>query len=268
MYRDAGAEFREHALERRRECIERAHALLTKHRYGRHARATVTELVAQPDPEDVSELESSLDALEQALAAFVEEAKSDEERASRFHVLGGPSQNFEVYGPKFSSATGVLLESAARWAQQLTDVALVDAVGDALTLYFEQDRVPLRLDIATKRFDDGEVYDAATLSAAPPSVGTAEIAIRPQTMGDDILASLHIRRDLTFDDDLFDTTYFVSGDEADLRALLTPATRAALLRVARDWPATVHIAGGIATMPLHREERLLSAASMLARFGS
>ena len=227
----------------------------------------------------IDTVEQRLDELEEALVTFSVEAAREAERAERFRGVGRPSENAEPYTESFSrflvtpasasrtkEVVRLLDATAARWAKQMTSAPLAEAQPDALSLYFEEEGVPLRLDIGIANFEDGEAYDESTLIAAVAHEG--EISVRPQTMGDDLLATLRIRRDPTFDDEPFDTTYFVSGAESDLRALLTPVTCAHLMNVARTEPATIHVAAGRVTMRLGRAQTLAGAVVLLARFGT
>ena len=56
--------------------------------------------------------------------------------------------------------------------------------------------------------------------------------------------------------------YFVSGNEKVLRAVLTPEVRRAFVELAREEPATLELADGIATMKLGLQ-RLKSACALL-----
>lgn len=290
MYRDASPERRERAAARRRELRARVQTELGSQCYGRVARLAVTDALARLEAEDratvpaadVGMIERALDALEEALAVFALEAARESERAERYRPLGPPSADAEIFTETFSrflfagnpfawrrkKLAQLLLSTAHPWASQMADAPLVDPYPDGLAFYFEHEGVPLRLNVDIKEFEDGGLYGAASLLAAVANANGAEISVRPQSMGDDILASLGLRRDLAFGDERFDVTYFVSGEESDLRALLTPATRALLIHVALINPARLDVARGIATMHLDESQKLADAAMLLARFGS
>lgn len=212
MYRAADPERKLRAGARRDELSERAKALLDEQRCGRVARAALIDALERLDVEDLATLERALDALEEAIAAFTVAAASESERADPFRLLGPPSADAEVFTESFSrfmfaeapsasqrrAIVACLQTGAARWTKQMASAPLVDAHPDRLASSFEHEGVPLRLDIGVGELDDGDLYEKATLSGVVALGDGVRISVRPQTMGDDILASLRIRRDLTW----------------------------------------------------------------------
>jgi hypothetical protein len=232
--------------------------------------------------ETLTEVERSLDLAEQALAACFADALNVAPFVDAMIAAFGPlgpntsalsRAHFRTFPPQPGHAETpaiALAEAAHRWLPQLPVVALVqhEPALSKTIFFFEWQSIPFRLQAAanvlSNKLTAEEWLVKTTLVARRPRVHPL-IGVRPQRVGDDVLQMLGISRDVTFDDAEFDPRYFVTGDEAPLRAELTPAVRQAFVTAYDDYPATVQAANGFAVLEIVTQ-RLNPACALLAAF--
>lgn len=211
--------------------------------------------------------ESSLDELESATAVCFDHAERIGQLARRFAVLGAPPASAELglSDPLDwdTAAASVLREKVAHWTRDVRGETLIAGRPLGATVYFEEEGRPCRLEIEAIRFTDEAGY-STTSSLMGMARTRATLAVRPQTFGDDLLATLRLRRDVTFDDPDFDGMYFVSGDEAELRAFFTAEVRAAFVAATRAEVAEVNLGGGVAQLMNLQYQSLTGACALLA----
>ncbi|MBX3189691.1 MAG: hypothetical protein KF819_21885 [Labilithrix sp.] len=279
MYREDRGERRARVEERRREAVDAARRALDA-RYGLSARGAVTEsvtaleaIVLDESFDALERTEAAIEALEQAVEAFVDAAEKQARHAAAFAPVGDVSTDAAIYAEPFtrflyagipsavrkSEVAAALREVAARWVKQMPELPLVDPIPDGMALFFHSDARPFRLDLIARFDGESTTVSSALIGEAKP----VAIAVRPQTMGDDLLATFGFRKDMTFDDDLFDATYFVAGEDRALRAFFTPEVRSAFCRIANEQPPTVTVRDGLATLEL-THQRLATACALLA----
>lgn len=279
-YRDAFDERRERARARFWDLTERAKPAATL-RYGLRARKAWRDVLAAFDGVDfqtvgmdvLPELERVLDEGDDVLATWVEEAREEARAAVVFQDVGMPSPEAMLF-----AKSGQVFRSGIQWdpavaaeleprVSTLTAAMprgfLVDSNATGASFFFaDDDGLPFRVDVSAKEGEEAGTYSVESTITSGRRSHRPRIAFRPQTFGDDILATLRIRRDPTFDDEAFDAVYFVSGNEQVLREVLTPEVRRAFVEIAREEPATLELADGIATMALGFT-RLRSACALL-----
>lgn len=279
MYRDANAERRARAAMRHREASERARRALAMP-YGSSAGLAMRQGLASVASADLSStsheeldaIEHALDQIDEVIDRYVADATRISERAGLFAHLGAPTSSAELCPSVVHAsdpaiwtlgAVAKLREAMNVWAPQIRGEAILDAHAEGLAIFFESDSAPFRLEIEAKPLrEKPETFFTETSLVGGSRSARAPIAVRPQTFGDDLLATLRIRRDITFEDDAFDPRYFVSGDEAVLSEILSREVRAAFVAIAEEEPAHVTICDRIATMKL-TSHRLSSACALL-----
>ncbi len=266
---------------RHHEAIERAQRTLAMP-YGSSARVAVREGLAwlasndfsSTSHEQLDAIEHALDMLDETLARYVVDVTQTSERAMRYAHLGAPSSSAEPCSDLSSgfsepavwnlAVVDTLRKAMAEWALQIRGETIVDAHPEGVALFFDHDGAPFRLEIDARPFrEKPDTYFSEASLVGESRQARAPISVRPKTFGDDLLATLRIRRDITFDDASFDPLYFVAGDEAVLREVLTPEVRAAFVEVAKDEPASVEMCDAVATLRL-ANQRLESACALLA----
>ena len=279
-YRDAFDERRERARARFWDLTERAKPVASL-RYGLRARKAWRDVLAAFDGVDfqsvgfdaLPELERVLDEGDEVLATWMKEAEEEARIAVVYQDVGLPSPEAMLF-----AASGQIFRSGIQWdpdvaselapnVATLTDAMprgfLVDSHATGAAFFFaDDDGLPFRIDLWAKAGVEAGTWYAETTLTSGRRAPRPRIALRPQTFTDDILAKLRIRRDPTFDDEAFDAVYFVSGNEKVLREVLTPEVRRAFVELAREEPATLELADGIATMKLGLQ-RLKSACALL-----
>jgi hypothetical protein len=80
----------------------------------------------------------------------------------------------------------------------------------------------------------------------PPAL--SRLVIRPRSLGDAVRRLLHLDHGLPPDDSAFDRAFFVEGDEAFARPLLTDPVKARLLECLRQKSCRVVVQGGVASV--------------------
>ncbi|MBS2012480.1 MAG: hypothetical protein JST00_06320 [Deltaproteobacteria bacterium] len=267
-YREASAERRERARAQLSELQRRIQS--SSFRYGLGARAALGRTmaaildldVANAELDRLGEIERLLDEAEHLLQAWLEEAREESRVAATWAHLGAPRPEallFAKRGETFRSGIEWRPAVAAELEPKIQEIVAAlprpflvqsDAMG-AVFFFTDESGLAFRLDVSTRETEDGESFvTESLLTGGRERVARVGIAVRPQSFTDDVLGALRIRRDLTFDDDAFDATYFVSGSEQVLREVLTAPVRSAFVRIAKEDPVTVELADGIVTMKL------------------
>lgn len=269
MYRDADAEVRQRALERRDELVERARTAL-RTSYGAPVRAELYGAVRRIADVPLDALGAACAELESILARYEAMAADIAKLAKPFAALGVPSVEAEPWTSAWNGCSTlielrvreVLVGAAARWVAQARAEALVDPTSDGVSLWFEQDEKPLRIDIGYEIDDEGDVFARSSLvgiARAPRS----PVRIRPQTFGDDMLALVGVR-DPRVGHDEIDGLYFFEAEADVVREVVTEGVTKQLLRVAREDPADIEIVDACVTMKLGRQSLVRAIELVLA----
>jgi hypothetical protein len=267
-YRDARAGVVEHLREAELAVAERTARVtpaLTRI-LPEELRARIAELRAANEVADDAQLEeltrvldvraALLDALDEAIALAPSLA------ATLRNVPDGvpsvPPQD-DPWGPAGTEeAMVLLLHSARASAWPLDPDAEISPSGARIVGRLTVDRVPLLWLVELGAWMNGNQspIGGATLTflrskqlvEVNVSAALGRLVVRPRGLGDAVRKLLHLDHGLHSGDRAFDDAFFVEGDEAFARPLLTDAVKTRLLESLRHRSFHVVLEGGVASV--------------------